>query len=145
MDLISAGAKTEAFQPCNLCKVRVEDHVKKALIGRALLYTTYRIDPGIGEIAELQIVPEIVEALFELGKHGNARGNRGRQLWRQRHIFRRRRIASRFLRLRQMARKRGAPGSNKQTKRKPPPHVCLPRDHASGSGHLVCSSLDLRG
>ena len=50
-----------------------------------------------------------------------------------------------FLRLRQIARKRGTPGTKKQTKRKPPPHVFLPRHHASGSGHLVCSGLDLRG
>ena len=72
MDLISAGAKFEAIHPRNLCKVRVKHHVKKTLIGRALFYTTYRIDPGIGEIAELQIVTEIVQRFLKLSECRNA-------------------------------------------------------------------------
>ena len=71
MYLISVDAKTEAVQPRNLGEVRVERHVKKAFIGRALLNTTYRIDPGIGEIAELQIVTEIVQRFLKLSEWRN--------------------------------------------------------------------------
>jgi hypothetical protein len=47
--LISVDAKTEAFQPCNLCEVSVEHHVKNTFVNGALPDAARRVVQTICE------------------------------------------------------------------------------------------------
>ena len=76
MYLICVDTKTEAVHPCDLREIGVQHHVKNAFIDGALPDATRGIAQAVRKIIQLQIVAEIVVALFEFGESRDARGDR---------------------------------------------------------------------